>query len=233
MSTLLVPGTLRAENEVSTFIALFGPGRVLRYLIDGYNLMYAGGLLGKPLGPDAFRRVRTRFLNELANTLGAVDAHQTTIVFDASNAPESFAKELTHKGISVLFAVDDENADARIELLIAKHANPKMLTVVSTDRRIRQAAERRRARILTADDFWVELDRRKEPVEPGFRPPSRPKPERPVSLSAQETEYWLAEFAGLDDRPETREAFGTDNIPMLSDREIADLEREIDQELEW
>ena len=55
----------------------------MRYLIDGYNLMYAGGLLGKRLGPDGFRKVRTRFLNDLADALGPLDAHQTTVVFDA------------------------------------------------------------------------------------------------------------------------------------------------------
>lgn len=203
----------------------------MRYLIDGYNLMYAGGLLGKKLGPDAFRRIRTRFLNVLAETLGGIDAHQTTVVFDASNAPEKYARELTHKGIAVVFAVDDENADARIEQLISRHANPKTLTVVSTDRRIRQAAERRRSRAVTADDFWVELDGRKEAVEPGFKPPVRLKPERPREISAEESAFWQSEFADLDDRPETREAFGTDNVPMLSDAEIAELEREIDREI--
>ncbi len=60
----------------------------MRYLIDGYNLMYAGGLLGKKLGPERFRKARLRFLNDLAATLGAIDAHQTTVVFDASDAPE-------------------------------------------------------------------------------------------------------------------------------------------------
>ncbi len=195
--------------------------------------MYAGGLLGKPLGSEAFRRVRNRFLNDLACTMGGVDAHQTTVVFDASNAPEKLARVQTHKGLTVVYAVDDENADARIEELIGRHATPKTLTVVSTDRRIRQAAERRRAKAVTADDFWVELDRRKEANEPGFKPLPRPKPERPVSISSQETEYWLREFDGLDDLPETREAFGTDHIPMLSEGEIRDLEREIEQETGW
>ena len=205
----------------------------MRYLIDGYNLMFAGGLLGKRLGPQAFRRIRDRFLNDLAGALGSVDSHQTTVVFDASNAPEKYASEVTYRGISVVFAVDDENADARIELLIARHPNPKTLSVVSSDRRIRQAAERRRSRAITADDFWVELDSRKEAADPGFKPPSRPKQERPRDLSAEESAYWLQEFGDLDDQPETREAFGTDVIPMLSDAEIAELEREIEHETGW
>ena len=138
-------------------------GAPMRYLIDGYNVMYAGGLLdGKRLGSDGFRQARTRFLNDLADALGPVDAHQTTVVFDAAAAPEGFANETQHKGLSVVYAVDDENADARIERLIAAHASPRTLAVVSSDHRIRQAATRRKALAVTADDFWVELDARKE-----------------------------------------------------------------------
>ena len=65
----------------------------MRLLIDGYNLMYAVGLLGKRLGPDGFRKVRQRFLNDLADALGAVEAHQTTVVFDAAAPPDNVPSE--------------------------------------------------------------------------------------------------------------------------------------------
>ena len=91
----------------------------MRYLIDGYNLMYAAGLLGKKLGPDRFRQVRTRFLNDVASALGPIESQLTTVVFDASQAPDDQPTELNHQGISVIFAVDNENADERIEELIA------------------------------------------------------------------------------------------------------------------
>jgi uncharacterized protein len=199
----------------------------LRYLIDGYNLMYAGGLLGKRLGPGGFQRVRHRFLNDLADAMGPVDAHMTTVVFDAASSPKESARESTHKGLSIIYAVDDESADARIEQIIAKQSNPKALTVVSTDRRIRQAAERRRALATTAEEFWVELDTRREALNLRAASSNRPTPtESPPDDAA----FWLREFAGLDEQTETREAFGNDNIPMLSDAEIAEMEREIEQE---
>ena len=53
--------------------------------------------------------------------------------------------------MSIIFALGDENADARIEQLIAAHSAPKSLTVVSTDRRVRQAANRRKARSITSE----------------------------------------------------------------------------------
>src|SRR4051794_37850945 len=130
----------------------------MRTLIDGYNLMYALGHMEKRFGPDGFRKARTRFLNDLAAMLGPVAAHQTTVVFDASHPPGHLPRESTFKGLSVVFAVDDESADARIERLIAAQPSPKTLTVVSSDHRIRQAATRRKARALTAEAFWDEID---------------------------------------------------------------------------
>src|ERR1700712_1360407 len=123
----------------------------MRILIDGYNLMFAGGLLGKKFGPRGFRQVRNRFLNDLADTLGPLDARQTTVVFDAASAPADLPHSSTHKGLSVVYAVDNESADERIEELIAGHSVPKSLTVVSSDRRIRLAASRRKALAVTAD----------------------------------------------------------------------------------
>ena len=58
----------------------------MRTLIDGYNVMFAAGLMARRFGPDGFRKVRQRFLNDLAATLDPVEAHLTTVVFDAVDA---------------------------------------------------------------------------------------------------------------------------------------------------
>jgi len=203
----------------------------MRYLVDGYNLMYAVGLLGKRLGPEGFRKVRTRFLNDLSDALGPLDAAQTTVVFDAAESPGDFPSESRHKGMSVVFAVDDDSADERIELLIARHTAPKGLTVVSSDRRIRKAATRRKARAVAAETFWVEMDARKQRrSRDAALPPPPPDRPAPRTLSAEESAYWAGEFADLDASPGTREALGQDPNPMLTDDEIAELEREIDRE---
>ena len=203
----------------------------MRILIDGYNLMFAGGLLGGRLGPDGLRKIRHRFLNDLAAALGPIDAHATTIVFDASLAPPDVRKEVPHKGLSVIYAVGDGDADARIEQLIAGHSHPKGLTVVSTDRRVRLAATRRKAKAVTSDAFWVELDARK-------RARSRTPPaghetasSRTPDLSPAETAHWLRAFGDIDGMPEAQEALRPE-APMLTDEEIARLEREIDREFQ-
>lgn len=173
----------------------------MRRLIDGYNLMLAACELGKPLGPDGLRKARNRFLNRLAPLLGPNEAAVTTIVFDAAAAPRHLPRTSTHRGMTLIFADPDETADDRIESLIAKDPAPRALTVVSSDRRLRRAAERRRAVWISADAFWIKLDARRNLV--GRTPPS-PEPiavpdrDEPPRPSAAEAAFWRAEFHDVD-----------------------------------
>src|SRR4051794_21250745 len=172
----------------------------MRTLIDGYNLMFAIGLLGKRLGLDGLRKVRHRFLNDLADALGPVDAYQTTVVFDSSQPPPGSPREATHKGMTILFAVEQDSADERIEQLIAQHSAPKKLTVVSSDQRIRQAASRRKAKARMADEFWTSLEARKS-REREVGPPALPPSPRGAPVSPEESEFWLNEFRELAEEP--------------------------------
>ena len=199
---------------------------MLRILIDGYNLMYAVGALGERLGPDAFRRKRHRFLNDLAARLGSERVADTTVVFDAASAPEHLPSEQPHHGLTVVYAIDHDSADACIERIIARHSAPRRLTVVSTDHRIRQAAKRRRAVPITADEFWSRLDdERAAPRVPS--PP--PEPERPDHSTPEETRLWLAAFGEVESEPEVRSQLARDE-PMVTDEDIRRIEREVELE---
>jgi predicted RNA-binding protein with PIN domain len=200
----------------------------MQTLIDGYNLMYELGLLEKRVGPVAFRKARNRFLNRLAEGLGTDASCQTTVVFDAREAPRHLPRESNHKGLTVVFADEDEGADARIERLIAAHSVPKSLTVVSTDRRIRQAAARRKARTLTADAFWQQIE---SPAPRSASPPAlTPEEESRVhGLAPGQAAEWLETFRELEARPETEEALGRDST-ILTDDDISRIAREVDDE---
>jgi predicted RNA-binding protein with PIN domain len=200
----------------------------MQTLIDGYNLMYELGLLEKRFGPDGFRKARNRFLDRLAEGLGAVASYQTTVVFDAREAPPHLPRESTHKGLTVVYADEDEGADARIERLIAAHSVPKALTVVSTDRRIRQAAARRKARTMTADAFWQQL----ENPAPDLPAPPSPTPEEEArlhGLAPGQAAEWLETFGDLEARSETEEALGRDST-LLTDDDIRRIGREVEDE---
>jgi predicted RNA-binding protein with PIN domain len=205
----------------------------MRWLIDGYNVMHAGGRLGPKLSREGFRRARRRFLDELSAALGPQAARQTTVVFDASVHPGDFALDAHYRGLGILFALGDENADARIEQLIAADADPRTLTVVSSDRRIRQAAVRRRSRSLTADQYWELIDDLKE------RSRFKAKTEVPVATTprdrqpqpvADESAHWLEAFRDVDDLPEIQQALAP-NRALLTDAEIAEIEREVEREM--
>jgi hypothetical protein len=91
--------------------------------------------------------------------------------------------------LEVSFAGLKTDADSIIEDRIRVNTAPKRLTVVSTDRRLRDAARARRATIVKSQDFWYnvqkQLSRRKETKEP---------PEKRRGLTEAETERWLRLF---------------------------------------
>jgi hypothetical protein len=204
----------------------------MRTLIDGYNVMYAAGLLGHRLGRDGLRKVRRRFLNDVADSLESVAAHLTTIVFDARNAPESVPETTTHKGLNVIFSVHEEDADSRIEQLIARHSSPKQLTVVSSDHRIREAARRRKAQPLTAEAFLEDLDRRKRQRRRVVEPSEPPNLSKIPEAIQDDRAYWLTQFAHLDDDPTLVEVRRPPDF-LPSDEDLARIAKEVAQEGAW
>jgi predicted RNA-binding protein with PIN domain len=199
----------------------------MRTIIDGYNVMFAAGLMGERMKSDRFRKVRQRFLNELAAWLDPVDAHMTTVVFDANDAPEHVPASTRHKGITVLFAVEHDSADERIEDLIAKDSSPRTLTVVSSDHRIQRAASRKKAKVVSADEFLTMLDSRKERKRTPMVAASEPA--RAEIPTAEEAAFWLEEFRDVVESQEAREIYrGDPSFP--TDEELAQIAREVDEE---
>src|ERR1700691_2099033 len=93
------------------------------YLIDGYNLLHAMGLLHGRTGPHGLERARTSFLDTLATSFGE-EAARLTVVFDAAVSPPGLEAELVYRRIHVKFAKGRLSADDLIEDLIAAEASP-------------------------------------------------------------------------------------------------------------
>ena len=208
----------------------------MRTLIDGYNVMFAGGLMGERFGPDRFRKVRHRFLNDVAAAFSPVECRATMIVFDATHPPPDRPDSTSHKGMTILFAVRAESADEQIEALVAAHSSPKTLTVVSSDHRVRRAALRRRAQVMSADEYLTLMDdrKRRRPIgltRPAVAPAPAPAPdsdadERPGAPSPLESAYWMAEFRDLAASEEGR-AIGRGDAAFPTDDELARIAREV------
>jgi predicted RNA-binding protein with PIN domain len=199
----------------------------MRWLIDGYNVMHAAGRLGPKLSREGFRRARRRFLDEVADVLPAENDGDVTVVFDASVPPGDFPISSRYRGLRVIFAYGDEDADSRIEYILSRDSNPRTLTVVSTDRRIRDAASRRRARPLTADAFLDAKDR------PRALSPRTDRPadeiDRDAPIAGDDADFWVAAFRGAEEIPGFHDLAATGDA-MLTDAEIAEIQRIIDRE---
>jgi predicted RNA-binding protein with PIN domain len=175
----------------------------MRYLIDGYNLLHAMGVLTGRVGPHGLEKARLALLGRLLAE-HAADLAAVTVVFDAAGAPPGAVAEEDYQGIHIRYALDGE-ADDVIEELIRRDAAPRQLSVVSDDHRIQQAGRRRRCAVLGCMEY---LDR----MEHSRRPKATPgeSPAKPEGVSGEETQHWLREFADLADDPKLREALGPD-----------------------
>jgi predicted RNA-binding protein with PIN domain len=159
-------------------------------LIDGYNLLHASGILGRGVGPGSLERSRGALLNFLAETIAAPKLAETTVVFDAREAPPGLPRQMEYRGMSVRFAARGSDADQEIEELIAAHSSPRRLTVVSSDHRLHRAARRRRAKAIDSDRWYAAVLR--ERIDRArTRSPTR-KPSEPPTEA--EVNYWLRQF---------------------------------------
>ena len=93
--------------------------------------------------------------------------------------------------LEVYFSGPSNEADDVIESKIADNTAPKSLVVVSSDRRVRQAASRRKAIDAPAELFWQTLLAQLE--KQSNRPAPEPSEKR-RGLTQRETDLWLDLF---------------------------------------
>jgi len=171
------------------------------YLLDGYNLLYATGHLTAKTARHGLQSARKALLNQLVAGHGP-DAGGVTVVFDAQAAPPGCRGEVEYRGIRVLFSQQGQSADDLIEQLIRDEPRPRLLTVVSDDHRIQQAARRRGCPVLGCLDYYERLQQRAiRPSTPVLdsqdsRPGALSGPEQ---MSPQETQRWLDIFKDADE----------------------------------
>jgi predicted RNA-binding protein with PIN domain len=155
-------------------------------IIDGHNLLWS---IQKP-GEDSKAITDLQLCCIIGRYLKLIDENGE-IIFDGKGPPDKSGFD-NISSLEVLFAGLTTDADTVIEDKIRANTAPKRLTVVSSDRRIRNAARARKAEAVKSDVFWNNLQKQlrckrtaKEPTAKRF------------GLSEGETEQWL-KFLGLD-----------------------------------
>jgi predicted RNA-binding protein with PIN domain len=172
----------------------------MHYLIDGYNLLHAVGIVGPELDGRITLDYARRQLLEMVYKAHREEPEHVTVVFDAARAAKK-RPESSYKGIHVEFAVNYHQADDLIEVHIKRTAQPRDLTVVSNDHRIQNAADRKGCRFLDCGRYMDVLN--------GTRPLAKSAPNgktvKPESVSDVERAHWLREFAELENDPALKE----------------------------
>ena len=127
----------------------------MKYLIDGYNVIFECGLHGKHVSGQSVAEARNRLLREIASHVPEQQHAAITVVFDASRRMirEEMDKEF-FVNIAVLYSINFDDADEMIEHLIGQHSVPGQLTVVSSDHRLHKAALRRKAKPIDSGDWY-------------------------------------------------------------------------------
>jgi len=150
------------------------------FLVDGNNLYHALRKAGIDAG-------RPKICQLLANL--AVGKETVTVVFDGRRPRGWLVLEPAAEKVEVLFS-DAAPADNIIIERIAAHTAPRRLVVVSTDRRVRQAARRRRCQIALSEEFVG-------PLLAASQAPA-PRPREPGAkfrgLDEKESRQWMKEF---------------------------------------
>jgi uncharacterized protein len=156
-------------------------------IIDGYNLLHAVQNLLEQAS-DFTDIQLCRMVDEYLYR----GKKRGQIVFDGIG-PKDKSGFNNLRNLEVIFSGSSLEADDVIEKLILKDTAPKHLTVVSNDRRIKTAANKRKAIAADCVDFWMEVikqleKRKKKQVEPQGKF---------YGITEAETEYWLKEFGLL------------------------------------
>lgn len=168
----------------------------MRLVVDGNNFLMAdlpAAVAG--IGEAALCRL-------LGRSSYAGKAGDVIVVMDGGPDPLRVSRSPV-ENVELRLAGHGREADDVIIELIDACSAPKRLTVVSTDRKVRAAARRRRCRSLTSEQFGHELARLVGRLNRGKtasqyaenKAPGKP----PANLSQADVDRWLEEFGFHDD----------------------------------
>jgi len=161
-------------------------------IIDGYNLVFAyrGMVGGKSV--ESSRKEMLALLRRYQ----ALSLEKITVVFDGSKEAWPFPRKEPSPNLTVVFSSPEQEADHVIMDFMDHCSAKRRLTVVSSDRQIRNHADRLRVRSAPAGAFMVRVVRRIEKSE-RRRAHAEPR-EKFIGLSGRDVAYWK-KFLGLED----------------------------------
>ena len=168
-------------------------------LVDGYNLLHVSGLFGSADGPPTLERSRLALLDFLGGRLPEALRKKATIVFDAASAPPGLPAAMQYAEMRIRFAPRKSSADELIAELIVQEADPRHLTVVSSDHAVQRAARQRGANYVDSEVWFRQLQKAPDAGNTSDEKPQSPLAGNPFPPGYAEDE--AAELRAFDDLP--------------------------------
>lgn len=156
------------------------------FIIDGHNLLHSICQAGddpQVISDVQLCRIVGTYLKRIGET--------AEIIFDGTGPPDKSGFD-NISNLEVFFAGPGTDTDTVIEEKIRVTTTPRRLSMVSSDRRLRKAAQARKATAIKSEGFWTDVQRQLSKKERAKEPA-----EKRLGLSESETEQWLQYF-GLD-----------------------------------
>ncbi len=151
-------------------------------IIDGHNLLWSIH------NSEDSKSVTDAHLCRILDTYFGLVREKAEIVFDGIGPPDK--SEFNNlKNIDLAFSGRTTDCDTVIEHRILENTATKLLTIVSSDRRLRDAARARKAKSVKSEIFWENVKKRLNKRKPDREPTAKRK-----GLTESETELWLKTF---------------------------------------
>ena len=133
------------------------------YIVDGYNVIYAWDEL-KKLVPEGFDGARQKLIDVLVE-YQAYKGCELILVFDAYKQKDNPGRKEDVGGIHVVYTMEDESADMRIEKLIHEMSRSYSVCVVSSDGLIQLCALRLGVRRMSSRELHDETAAARKEIE--------------------------------------------------------------------
>jgi hypothetical protein len=157
-------------------------------IIDGHNLLWA------IQNPDEDTSISDTAMCQALDTYFTITRDKAEIIFDGIGPPDKTGLN-NLSNLEITFSGRNSDCDSIIEQRILDSTAPSHLTIVSTDRKIRDAAAARKATSIQSDEFWIIVTKKLSKQKRGKEPAAKR-----TGLTESETDLWLRAF-GLDRQP--------------------------------
>jgi hypothetical protein len=154
-------------------------------IIDGHNLLWS------IKNTEDFTSITDAAMCRILDSYFGLVGEKAEIIFDGIGPPNKTEFD-NIRNLEVTFSGRRTDCDTVIEQRILDSTAPKRLTIVSTDRRLRDAASARKAADVKSEDFWNEVKKRLSRQKKSKEPAAKRS-----GLTESETELWLRAF-GLE-----------------------------------